>query len=104
MKELNRAFGLLLKQNRARLDLTQAELGKAVGLGRTAITNIESGKQAVSLYQVYEFSDVFGIDPKELLPQVKVRPVAKVTRNVGSLIHGVSDQQLLMTIMKEVKK
>ncbi len=44
-------FGQLVRKHRDRLpDLTQEKLGLLVGLSRTSITNIEKGRQHVSLH------------------------------------------------------
>lgn len=104
MEDLYRTFGALVRDSRVRLGLTQAQLGKLVGLGRTAITNIESGKQTVALHQVYELAEALGTNPNRLLPPMPGRVNEGATSNVGSLVPDAADQQLLMTIMKGRKK
>ncbi len=48
--------------------LTQAALGASVGLSRTAITNIECGRQRLLVDQLVEIAAAIGIPPAELLP------------------------------------
>ena len=48
--------------------MTQFRLGMLVGLSRTSITNIEKGRQHVSLHHVYRIADALGIAPDKLLP------------------------------------
>ena len=48
--------------------MTQHRLGMLVGLSRTSITNIEKGRQHVSLHQVFRIADALGITPDMLLP------------------------------------
>ena len=48
--------------------MTQDRLGTLVGLSRTSITNIEKGRQHVSLHQLYRIADVLGVTPDMLLP------------------------------------
>ena len=42
-------FAMKMREHRERLGMSQAQLGRLVGLGRTSITNIEAGRQPVSL-------------------------------------------------------
>lgn len=68
MEPLYREFGRLVRARREALELTQDEVAERIGMGRTSITNIEKGRQHVSLHLLYEISRVLGIAPAELLP------------------------------------
>ena len=68
MDPLYREFGRLVRARRDVLELTQDEVAERIGLGRTSITNIEKGRQHVSLHLLYEISRVLGVTPAELLP------------------------------------
>jgi transcriptional regulator with XRE-family HTH domain len=48
--------------------LTQATLGSRVGLSRTAITNIECGRQRLLVDQLVQIATAVGVPPSELLP------------------------------------
>ncbi|WP_445220488.1 helix-turn-helix domain-containing protein [Bradyrhizobium sp. Pa8] len=48
--------------------LTQAKLGELVGLSRTAITNIECGRQRLLVDQLVQIADAIGISTSALLP------------------------------------
>lgn len=48
--------------------LSQADFGKLVGLSRTSITNIERGRQAIQLHQLYEFASMLEVPVAEMLP------------------------------------
>jgi transcriptional regulator with XRE-family HTH domain len=66
--------------------LTQATLGALVGLSRTAITNIECGRQRLLVDQLMEIATAIGVPASELLPsasdKVSLRavetPIAKM--------------------------
>jgi transcriptional regulator with XRE-family HTH domain len=60
-------FGVRVEHIRTALGWTQDELAKKVGLTRTSITNIESGRQRILLHDVEKFAEVFGTTPKGLL-------------------------------------
>lgn len=55
--------------------LTQAELGAAVALNRTSITNIELGRQKVLLHKFVEISNALSVEPQTLIPSMNSRSV-----------------------------
>lgn len=64
-------FGRLLARRRAEAKLSQRAFAKAVGLSRTSITNIERGRQPVSLPTLYAMAYILGRDIADLLPPIK---------------------------------
>jgi transcriptional regulator with XRE-family HTH domain len=66
---LFKEFGILLAGERRRKRLTQAQFAARVGLSRTSVTNIERGRQAVQLHQLYVFALALQIDVSRLLPK-----------------------------------
>lgn len=56
--------------------LSQERLAKVLGLTRTSVTNIERGKQKLSLDAVYKLCEAFGIDIADLMPSI-----SEITRN-----------------------
>lgn len=66
---LYKRFGKLVQLHRKRLPgMTQDRLANKVGLSRTSITNIEQGRQHVSLHQVYALAEALEVQPEVLLP------------------------------------
>jgi transcriptional regulator with XRE-family HTH domain len=65
---LYRDFGRRLRAARDGAGLSQAELAERVGLGRTSVTNIETGRQRVPLHLLFDFAGALGVDPATLLP------------------------------------
>lgn len=53
--------------------LTQAVLGEQIGLSRTAITNIECGRQRLLVDQLVDIADALGVAAAELLPASRFR-------------------------------
>lgn len=68
MEQLYREFGRLIRKRRKDAGLSQDDLAGRVGLARTSITNIEQGRQHVSLHVLYQLSNAVGVQPHELLP------------------------------------
>ena len=64
-------FGALVVAHRQRLEgVTQAELGRRIGLSRTSVTNIEQGRHHVSLYQFLRIASALEVAPEALLPHL----------------------------------
>lgn len=77
------AFGKLVQQHRKRVDqMTQDRLGTLVGLSRTSITNIEKGRQHVSLHQLYRIADALGVTPDVLLPAPPKHGTSKLAQRL----------------------
>ena len=95
MSVLYREFGRLIRARREALRLTQDEVAGKVGLVRTSITNIEKGRQHVSIHLLYEIARVLGVAPAELLPDrsVLVPTDANLERTLDStpLADGAKD-------------
>ncbi len=62
-------FGRGLRSARKAANLTQEALAERVGLSRTSITNIEKGRQHVSLHMLFTLAAAIGVELVELLPQ-----------------------------------
>ena len=86
-----RGFGRLLRQRRTEVKLSQKDFARAVGLSRTSITNIERGRQPVSLPSLYVMADVLQVDVGDLLPTV--RSLAIVPHDVLKTLKHVTSKQ-----------
>jgi transcriptional regulator with XRE-family HTH domain len=68
---VNEHFGEMLSAVRRSKGVSQAELGKRVGLSRGSISNIETGSQNVLLYQVFSFSFALNAPVSDFIPQLR---------------------------------
>lgn len=50
--------------------LSQAELGRVLGLNRSTVANLEAGSQRASLHNVYELCAHYNLEITDLLPSV----------------------------------
>jgi transcriptional regulator with XRE-family HTH domain len=71
MDELYRLFGEAVHLSRRRAHMTQEDLANRVRLTRTSITNIEKGKQNVSIRMLYDLAAALKKRPEELLPPLE---------------------------------
>jgi DNA-binding XRE family transcriptional regulator len=60
-------IGAKIAMLRNTLGWSQAELAKKVGLTRTSIVQIESGKQRFAFHTIEKFATAFNTSPKHLL-------------------------------------
>jgi transcriptional regulator with XRE-family HTH domain len=60
-------FGSAVRRLRERRGMTQADLAERVGLGRTSMTNLESGKQNPPLSLLPTLARALGVDPERLI-------------------------------------
>jgi transcriptional regulator with XRE-family HTH domain len=74
--EICKRFGKLLAGRRTESGMSQQAFAKAVGLSRTSITNIERGRQPISLHTLYFMADILGVEPSDLLPPAPKSTVA----------------------------
>ncbi|MFL9873837.1 helix-turn-helix domain-containing protein [Paraburkholderia megapolitana] len=68
MDKFYKEFGRTLRERRIKANLTQDDVASRVGLGRTSVTNIEKGRQQVSLHMLYQLADAVDAEPASLLP------------------------------------
>ena len=68
---INIAFGKKLAEKRRESGITQADLGRRVGLVRTTIANLEAGRQSVSLPLLYRIVQSLGNDLAAFLPPIE---------------------------------
>ena len=55
-----------IKEHRVRLNLSQEELAKRVGVRRETISNLEKGKYNPSLVLAWNIAQVFGVSIEEV--------------------------------------
>lgn len=88
--KLNVAVGAAIKRRRERHGLSQSDLAKALELSRTSVTNIEAGRQPISIKNLYETARVIGISIHDILPEDPELGSARVgrqARGVKSLLN-----------------
>lgn len=79
-------FGQLVRLHRKRLSLNQAEIGRAVGLSRASVANIETGRQRIPIHHLYRLAGVLKVDVHALLPAPDDGPPANIHREIRSSI------------------
>ena len=63
-----RHIGLLIRNRRKQLGLTQEKLAKRLAISRASLASIETGRQNVLVHQLYRFATALQLQPKDFLP------------------------------------
>lgn len=88
-----------IKEARTELHLSQDYVAKFLGVNRTAIVEIESGKRKVSADELGKFSELFQIPADELLNGRSTEmPVQMFARRFGAL--DEADQQEILNLIE----
>lgn len=93
--ELYARIGAAIRSKRGALGLSQAQLAKRVGLGRTSITMIEQGSQSLLVHQLLQFASALRTTPAELLSeaaherQLDLEPPESDAAEVDSLLRDL---------------
>lgn len=63
-------IGALIRSRRRKFKprWTQEKLANRLGISRASLANIETGRQAVSVHQLYAFAEVLNLAPADFLP------------------------------------
>lgn len=70
-KRLYQLLGQRIKRHRTDAGLTQAQLAQKLGVRRTSVTNMEAGRQSISLFIIYNLLDLFNVRFDQLLPPLR---------------------------------
>ena len=88
-----------IKKARTELNLSQDYVAKFLGINRTAVVEIESGKRKVSADELGRFSELFQIPADELLNGRSTElPVQMFARRFGTL--DEADQQEILNLIE----
>lgn len=102
-RELYRTVGRQLRERRETLKLSQNTIADDVGVQRTSITNIESGRQKPPLHLLYSICLALKIELADVLPKtrdVELRRVVDVEVNKETKQMPPKAAHLLEQMMK----
>lgn len=95
IEQINRYVGDKIKGHRTLLGLTQEELAKKVGVGKTTISNYEVGLRSPKKPQMIKLSKVFGISIDDFFPSVNSQNNNPFS-DISSLAKLTEQQQKLL--------
>jgi transcriptional regulator with XRE-family HTH domain len=103
VKRLYEELGLRIRARREQGGLSQARLAEHVDLTRTSVSNIENGRQHLTLHSLYRFAEVLGCKPHDLLPEaesVRSQPIEEALASAT----GREDVRRFLEKVKELKR
>jgi transcriptional regulator with XRE-family HTH domain len=92
--DLYRAIGEQIRVNRLANSLNQEKLASFVGLTRSSIAQIEAGKQAPSIFLLYQICNILKISIADVLPKEEFEPLSA---------DRFSDKTRVIGILEKVK-
>ena len=70
MKEINNIIGKKIMKLRTDYGLTQISCADCIGVSRPSMVNIEKGRQALTIDNLYKIADVLECEVSDILPKV----------------------------------
>ena len=100
-RALHRAVGQALAEARRQLGLTQDELSLRTDrrISRSVVANLESGRQRLTLDQLYDLAEALRVDPIDLLPKASSLPSRSATRQ-AALRHDPAAERFVSNLRR----
>ena len=70
--DVNKIVGSYIKKRRLNLGCSQENLAGRVSLSRPSITNIEAGRQGISIEQLFQFASALETTPQYLIGDLRI--------------------------------
>lgn len=70
-KDLYKLIGLMIRDYRKLRGYSQIDFAKKISINRASLSNIEAGKQQVSILIVYKIALAFNVEITQFLPSIK---------------------------------
>lgn len=70
--DVNKTVGSYIKKRRLSLGYSQENLAGSVSLSRPSITNIEAGRQGISLVQLFKFAQALKTTPQYIIGDLRI--------------------------------
>ena len=95
--EFYQFIGSTIKNLREESGKSQHEIASALDLTRSSLAQIESARQAISAYNLYRVSLLFGIDPSEILSKI-AKESPSFDKESASRIKAINQDEILSTL------
>lgn len=107
MQEFRERLGVAIKEGRANKQWQQDKLAAAVGLKRTSISNIEAGRQSISLEMFCSICEQLALNPAKLIAELTT--TATITTTIApDSVTSIKDrnvrEHILKTLSYELKE
>jgi transcriptional regulator with XRE-family HTH domain len=72
-------------------DISQEALGRAVGLTRTSISNVEKGRQKLLIHSLFDIAEALSVEVAQLLPDKT--SLNSVSQEVTNILAKLPEQE-----------
>lgn len=102
-KLLNKRLGRAIARKREHAGLTQEQVAESLHVGNEAVSRMERGTVAASVYRLHELAEVFDCGVEEFLVETSRRPAEQVER-ILQMLEPLStpDRQLLVSLVEKL--
>ena len=98
-EQVNALVGAALRDKREAVGMSQSVLAAELGLSRTSVTNIESGRQPISMHHLYQAAAALGSSVRDFLPDI-MSSTPKEGRRAAEVIELLNRLNLTQTSVK----
>lgn len=102
-------LGNRVREYRTALGMSQSDLSKALGYSsRSAVNNVEKGKNGIPTTKIYEYARILGITVEELMAGIS--PSDYITSNTHNRVTidlsnlEINDKELYFNIFKDINR
>ncbi len=74
-EDVNQLIGSRIRNLREAAGLSQEEFARLLGVGRTAVSMWESGRNKPRLDKIYKMSKILGVKPEDIVPSLSVSEI-----------------------------
>ena len=96
--EMDRVFGLILKEHRRKLNYTQAEMAEKLGISEKYVSRVETGIGGISKETLAKYVNILGISPNLFYKEFVTNPQVKKEIEVSEALAGLSFEKLEMIL------
>lgn len=89
----NLEIGKRVRKIRRENELTQGKLANSAGLSRSAIANIETGRQAMTAYQVYRIANALNLKNFNVLFEIPEITQSDLEKKMFGIMELTDDQR-----------
>lgn len=103
--EMDKVFGLILKQHRKDLNYTQADMAEKLGISEKYVSRVETGIGGISKETLAKYINILVISPnvmyKEFIKNPKVQQEIEISESLSEL--STEKLELILEIAKKLK-
>jgi transcriptional regulator with XRE-family HTH domain len=96
--------GSRVRDARKAARVTQSQLGDAVNMTRSSITNLEAGRQRIPLHLLVWIAEVLGVEPGSLLPEQPLFKDLLIAPDLTEPLATVSEERMREFVQSAIAK